>query len=280
MGNIGIFIGMKSPWLRLLTTFLILALVTGGLLWHQANIDGHWHIVERTGSGFSGLYTLDIRDCEEPYNDEFLFSSKGMVFDDHLGLGSGFGGVLDRLRREIYVYPHCSGMHLKYQRWGDSLFLTATEYNGTPTGSEAVAFRCNDDCCDPQLDLFADSDLLIDLPIWTGAQEEENESSNNAAMALAVFIGRDVNDAFMANQYASRKLLLDDVPLYIEQHLVKMPERRRSEARLRLYADRQTPQAVMDSIVSVFLAVRPDLGVERVYRQEELSRPLRLYVGE
>jgi len=256
-----------------------MVLVAGGLLWHQANIDGHWHIVERTGNGFSGLHTFDVGDYEEEYALEELNGLQHLKFNDHLGLGSGIGGAVDRLKREIYCYPTCFGLRLRYQRWGDSLFLTATEYDGTPTGGEAIAFRCNDDCCDPQLDLFADSDLLIDLPIRAGSEEENDEILNYAAMALPVFIGRDVNDAFTANKYASHKLLPEDVPLFIEQHLVKMPENKRSEAKLRLYADRETPQQTIDSIVSIFLAVRPDLNVERVYRQETLERPLRLYVG-
>lgn len=251
-----------------------MALVTGGLLWHQANIDGHWHIVSRAGVGFSGLYTFDVKDYDDPYASEEDYGTKVLGFNDHLGLRSGIGGMVHRLNREVYVHPTCFGMHLRYQRWGDSLYLKADL-------GEAIAFRCNDDCCDPQLDLFTETELRVDLPVRKNEREFDEESFNIGAAVMSLVVGKDATGTFVPQYlYGNRRFQSKDVPLFVEQHLVKLPERLHSQVSLRLYADRETPQAVMDSIASVFLAVRPDLGVERVYRQEKLERPLRLYLGE
>lgn len=266
---------MKSPVLRLLTTLLILCFVVGGVLWHRANIAGHWHVAHRTGSGFEQMYTFDVDWIEDDLGMEgaqyyFLVNrtSEGAI---------GIGGGLNRLRRNIYLFPTCLSMRVTYHRWGDSLYLQETDYNWLPTGDEAVAYQCHEGCCDPQADFMAVSKLKVDLPIHEKGNACNEDFLDARALEVTIIVGRNSSGEW-ESYLGSRPLKTrDDVALFLEQHAVKLPERLRPLMTLRFFADRDAPQSMLDSLQHVFQDVQPGLGVERVYRDAVLKRPLKLY---
>ena len=255
-----------------MTTLLIVSTLAGSWWWKQGDIKGHWHITRASDDAFSGMKTFDVNCIYDSYDDK---SYTALTINDFSLNGFGWGGRIDQWTRSSTIYPHCFNMSIRYHRIGDSLYIEELTTPQVPTGAIAVAYRCEEYCCDPQQDVFAGANLTIDLPVRSHSDKEFTEYFDHDS-GIEIMIGQNADLEWAAHFY-DRPLTDHDLAVLIKQYELKVPERLRGSRLLRLYADRRAPIGMIDDVIAQVREIRPGTMVERVYRDAVFERPVRFY---
>lgn len=234
--------------MRIFITFLIGVFSCTSCHENIEDLNGHWHIhkVGLEPNSFGAYSTIDIED------DSLAIFDKD-VFTDY-----GFAGVVDPKRQLMLFGGECLVLNFRYKLLEDVLVLNQMEYD-EKNDITFVGKRCDDNCCDLQEEFFKNTIMRIDLAYHQEVEHLISYDSIPSPFMREVYVGRvkKAYYSFYKDYYivslSGQTVGAEELKSWREKHLVKMPENKRSIARVVIYADKNSPKDQLIDLINQLL---------------------------
>lgn len=244
--------------LTTLFTAFCLCVGVGYYLTQPANLNGHWHLTpvgEYSGLEPGDYFIVDIEDDSVAYWGDKGYGPFRETTVDHQDEIMDFGG-------------ECWGIVLGYKYRFGKLYFNELHYSDDQDELTFIGVRCDEDCCDKETEFFKDSKISVRLPIKHGPREALSLDDIERSLTRAMTIGPPkpqynscysepspilLGDKFMGSP--------DDLSLFREHHRVKLPEAKRDQVIILLYANIETPKLEVLTLVKQSRAI----GDEPIY---------------
>ncbi|WP_367389182.1 hypothetical protein [Lewinella sp. LCG006] len=234
--------------MRIFITFLIGVFSCSSCQENSEDLNGHWHIhkVGLEPSSFGAYSTIDIEE------DSLA------VFDKDVFTDYGFGGVVDPKKQLMLFGGECLVLNFRYKLLDDVLVLNQMEYD-EKNDITFVGKRCDHNCCDLQEEFFKNTIMRIDLAYHQDIDNLVTYDSMPSYLRRGVYVGK-VKKAYYPcynNDYivslGGQTVGYEDLELWREKQLIKLPENKRSLIRVVIYADKNSPKDQLIDLINQLL---------------------------